>query len=144
MENPKDLISSNPSNFTQAPRLHNLSFGHTRLESPHLLHTVVQKNEGRSHLAPNFKTVLEILPKNFNDLMTLLFQYPLLICPAAIKLMWTCSFGAPNRYILERISVVLIYPSRENEQVSWLVATCESSSSDWDRTRDLPRPNAAP
>ena len=47
---------------------------------------------------------------------------------AAIQLMWTCGLDAP----------------REDGQLSWLVATCVSSSDDWVRTRDLPRPNPAP
>ena len=52
--------------------------------------------------------------------------------------------GCPQSDILERISWVLIYRPREDGQLSWLVATCVSSSDDWIRTRDLPRPNPAP
>ena len=48
--------------------------------------------------------------------------------------------GCPQSDILERMSWVLIYRPREEGQLSWLVATCVSSSDDWIRTRDLPRP----
>ena len=52
--------------------------------------------------------------------------------------------GCPQSDILERISWVLIYRSRKDGQLSWLVATCVGSSDDWILTRDLPHPNPVP
>ena len=52
--------------------------------------------------------------------------------------------GCPKLNILEQISLALIYQPWQDGQLSWLVATCVSSSDDGVQTLDLMRPNHAP